>query len=264
MAEEDAEIAMLHQMQAGQDNEPWGEDAEEVVENELPEDTENSDEQVKTESIADDQALRAVSPSITGVLVDDGAPTTLTSLPPAVMALAGSQQQSRSSSRASVRKPKTIAGFVDDDSESDSEGNAVPLLHVPATSVTPLPISTPQNGSAAQTPVSNELPGISSENKVQVYSSTMAPNGGPTTALLPKARLPQDIAGILEDRIKQDPRGDIEAWLSLVSEHRKRNKLDDARQVYERFLKVFPTAVGVIPLMYHSRKYTNMTRRKYG
>ncbi|KAL6707419.1 mRNA 3'-end-processing protein rna14 [Coniothyrium glycines] len=59
---------------------------------------------------------------------------------------------------------------------------------------------------------------------------------------LPKARLPQDTIGILEDRVAEDPRGDIEAWQSLISEHRRRHKNDDARAVYERFLKVFPTA----------------------
>lgn len=60
----------------------------------------------------------------------------------------------------------------------------------------------------------------------------------------PKARLPHDRIGILEDRIKEDPRGDLDAWLSLVGEHRKRGKVNDARTVYERFLVVFPQAVS--------------------
>ncbi|KAF1843982.1 Suf-domain-containing protein [Cucurbitaria berberidis CBS 394.84] len=64
----------------------------------------------------------------------------------------------------------------------------------------------------------------------------------PTSASLPKARLPQDRVGILEDRIAEDPRGDIEAWLSLIEEHRRRHKHDDARAAFERFLAVFPTA----------------------
>ena len=64
----------------------------------------------------------------------------------------------------------------------------------------------------------------------------------PTTSA-PRARLPHDRVGILEDRIKEDPRGDLEAWLSLIEEHRKRAKTDDARNVYERFLAVFPSAV---------------------
>ena len=59
----------------------------------------------------------------------------------------------------------------------------------------------------------------------------------------PKARLPHDKVGILEDRIKEDPRGDLDAWQNLINEHKKRGKLEDARNVYERFLVVFPSAV---------------------
>jgi cleavage stimulation factor subunit 3 len=68
----------------------------------------------------------------------------------------------------------------------------------------------------------------------------------PTTASLPKPRLAQDRVGILEDRIAEDPRGDIEAWLGLIEEHRRRHKHDEARAVYDRFFKVFPSAVGTI------------------
>lgn len=66
----------------------------------------------------------------------------------------------------------------------------------------------------------------------------------PPTAPPPKARLPQDRVGIFEDRIAEDPRGDIEAWLSLIEEYRRRHKTEDARNVYDRFFKVFPTAVS--------------------
>ena len=62
-------------------------------------------------------------------------------------------------------------------------------------------------------------------------------------AAAPKARLPHDKIGILEDRIREDPRGDLDAWQSLIGEHKKRGKLEDARNVYERFLSVFPSAV---------------------
>lgn len=71
----------------------------------------------------------------------------------------------------------------------------------------------------------------------------------PVPAPLPKARLPQDKVGILEDRIAEDPRGDIEAWLSLIEEHRKRHKYDDARAVFERFFKIFPSAVSIFDQM---------------
>ena len=64
------------------------------------------------------------------------------------------------------------------------------------------------------------------------------------TTTAPKARLPHDRVGILEDRIQADPRGDHDAWLSIISEHRQRGKLGDARKAYERFFEVFPAAVS--------------------
>ncbi|KAF3907126.1 hypothetical protein ABW21_db0204472 [Orbilia brochopaga] len=57
-----------------------------------------------------------------------------------------------------------------------------------------------------------------------------------------KKRLAHDIVGKLEDRIAQDSRGDLDAWLQLISEHQKKGKVDDARAVYERFLAMFPAA----------------------
>ena len=75
--------------------------------------------------------------------------------------------------------------------------------------------------------------------------STRAQPPTPSTSA-PRARLPHDTIGILEDRIKEDPRGDLQAWLHLINEHKKRAKIDDARSVYERFLSIFPTAVSYL------------------
>ncbi|KAL8726906.1 MAG: hypothetical protein Q9166_006395 [cf. Caloplaca sp. 2 TL-2023] len=60
----------------------------------------------------------------------------------------------------------------------------------------------------------------------------------------PKARLPNDKIGILEDRTQADPRGDMDAWLELISEYQKRNKVQEARNTYERFFLVFPAAAA--------------------
>lgn len=70
----------------------------------------------------------------------------------------------------------------------------------------------------------------------------------PLTQQGKRKRLAQDVVGLLEDRVTQDPRGDIDAWLQLINEHQRKGKLDDARVVYERFLAVFPTAVSGILL----------------
>ena len=63
-------------------------------------------------------------------------------------------------------------------------------------------------------------------------------------SVVPRARLPHDIIGILDDRVKEDPRGDMDAWLSLIAEYRKRGKTEEARAAYERFFGVFPSAVS--------------------
>jgi len=94
----------------------------------------------------------------------------------------------------------------------------------------------------ATTGASSSGVAVKSEN-LPNGSNAVAGETKPST-VLPKARLPNDRIGILEDRIADDPRGDLDAWLSLINEYRRRNKLDDARAVYERFFKVFPTAVG--------------------
>lgn len=74
-------------------------------------------------------------------------------------------------------------------------------------------------------------------------SFTTEPTMTPNTAA-PRVRLPHDRIGILEDRIKEDPRGALDAWLNLIGEHRKRGKIEDARNAYERFLGIFPSAVS--------------------
>lgn len=110
-------------------------------------------------------------------------------------------------------------------SSKDVFNNAVPL---PSASV---PLSTGHN--------------LYSEMVQQVGEST--DSNAPTPVPLAAAsrnRLPHDRVGLLEDRIKEDPRGDITAWLELIAEHRSRNRPDNAREVFERFFKVFPSAVS--------------------
>ena len=81
---------------------------------------------------------------------------------------------------------------------------------------------------------------------VDTRQSTKEDAANPISAA-PKARLPHDKIGILEDRTKEDPRGDLDAWQNLINEHKKRGKLEDARNVYERFLAIFPSAVCCVP-----------------
>lgn len=64
---------------------------------------------------------------------------------------------------------------------------------------------------------------------------------------LPSA--PLGMAGVdpvvlLEARIQEDPRGDMDAWVHLIADHKRRSRLDDLRRLYNRFVEVFPQAVS--------------------
>ena len=130
-------------------------------------------------------------------------------------------------------------------------------VNEPAPSVASVPL----NGT---TPVPDATkPGVPDSLNIESARQSAAPvTPAPTSASLPKPRLPQDRVGILEDRVAEDPRGDIEAWLSLIEEHRRRHKHDDARAVFERFLKVFPTAVSYST--HDSSDYADICRASNG
>ena len=195
----------------------------------------------------------------------------------------GSQASMRTSTERKTVKSRNIGGFiVDDDSDEDTPAESVALNGVSnmadgspsvlkSISHTPQPqISTPDvsisntaetQGDTAlvQNSVSDNVSNLAAvvPDAVALSNNAGTPKPDqtppapqvtlselPVTPAPPRIRLPHDRVGILEDRIKEDPRGDIDAWISLISEHRKRNKLEDARNVYERFFKVFPAAVG--------------------
>lgn len=261
MAEEDAEIALLHQMQMAQENGGWvvgGGDEAAEVESSI---TEHNIESSKTENVADDQVLRALSPSDADVS-DDGEydPSSVTPYSAVTLAV---QEESRSSSRSSNRKPKTVGGFVADDSDdSEDEGSTTAALQVPAAATSNRTVSpSPLQNSVTQEDLKNisedqvdqDMEAQSSDSlPVNPSGVEQAPVPAQTTQVLntapastqAKARLPHDTSGILEDRIKEDPRGDLDAWMSLIAEHRGRHKFVEARAVYEKFLALFPHAVS--------------------
>jgi cleavage stimulation factor subunit 3 len=283
MAEEDAEIALLHQLQAGQDSMAWENGgADEVAEGELPSNTEHEhNNQVKKEAVADDQVLRALSPSGAGAVPDDGDeydPSSVTSLPAVAIA---DEEGSRSSSRASTRKPKTVGGFIADDSDEDSDTStpgqaSASLLQPPASNNSkraPSPLQTsvshqdlqgtPENqGDSTATPHSSHTLSVNPSSaglpSVQAPATQVLTSAGTSSQNVPapKARLPNDRTGILEDKIKEDPRGALDSWLALINEHKSRNKLDDARAVYDRFFKVFPQSVSISLLLLNNALLT--------
>lgn len=185
--------------------------------------------------------------------------------------------QSREASAVS-KQPRTIGGFIvdDDEDEEDStpytpqltESNG--LSHVVQDSSKSPQHALSQSHSAAhlfntvtmKMPAQDQNTAVAATNGVtdtlhpdssaatsedlSLSKSTQRPASvavDDSSSSLPKARLPNDRVGVLEDRIKEDPRGDLDAWLSLIAEHKKRNKLDDVRKTYDRFFKEFPAAV---------------------
>lgn len=135
-------------------------------------------------------------------------------------------------------KDVSIQKDVQDHSSSPAVENgvahSVPNLAVLLSDVQALPsrIDVPAN-------TSHSFPQLK-DPATSTAEATNTPN-----AVAPRVRLPHDRIGILEDRIKEDPRGAVDAWLNLIGEHRKRGKIEDARNAYERFLNVFPSAVSM-------------------
>ena len=138
--------------------------------------------------------------------------------------------------------PTSLAGGVDEVANATIQ--AQPDLQVTNGASNGLSIP------SASTPISSNTPDPSSISQApKVVTSNPLPDH---VSVAPKARLPNDVIGILEDRIKEDPRGDMDAWLSLIREHRDRNKQAEARNVYERFFQVFPSSVCIF-LSYSSQ-----------
>ena len=133
---------------------------------------------------------------------------------------------------------------------------------------TPLPVQIPGGPGASSSalpaaeglynPAEAATPSVA-DNQVQATPPPAQVNGV-LSAPLPKTRLAHDVVGILEDRIKDDPRGDTEAYLELINELKSRNKQDEVRSIYEQYLKVFPLDVSPPLLFLHIQSTDNLSR----
>jgi len=103
------------------------------------------------------------------------------------------------------------------------------------------PVSAPAYVGAAEGKTAEAAPSQTMKN-----TSQSLPSSSLSTSR-PKARLPQDVVGQLEDRIADDPKGDVDAWLGLLAHYRAKSKTDEVRRVYTRFFDVFPSAVSPVP-----------------
>ncbi|KAI0448638.1 hypothetical protein F5B21DRAFT_98318 [Xylaria acuta] len=153
--------------------------------------------------------------------------------------------EERSASTASSRpakKPKTAGGFMVGSSDDEDDAPTPPSNHPKHTPTSVQPSTYTRSPLQQTTPAQEPTtlhPGQASNGTV---SGTDHPAVGGTNT---KSRLPTDVVGMLEDRIKEDPKGDVEAWFALIDEQKRRHKIEDTRSTYERFLEVFPQAAEV-------------------
>ncbi|KAK5374757.1 mRNA 3'-end-processing protein rna14 [Exophiala xenobiotica] len=134
--------------------------------------------------------------------------------------------------------PAAPSNPLDRTSQSPEQENGITPAPVQATgSLTDISSSTLPTGGDA--PYAAPAPATPAPPQ---HSPPRSHVNGTVSAGLPKSRLAHDVIGILEDRIKDDPRGDTAAYLELIDELKSRNKQDDIRRIYEQYLSVFPLA----------------------
>ncbi|CAN8104785.1 unnamed protein product [Discula destructiva] len=151
------------------------------------------------------------------------------------------------------KRRKTAGGFLVGDSDSEDDQVPTPVSNAVPSQPTQAPQSFPQ--SPRRTSISAPQP----EEAVSTVPSSSQANNAPAildavpaepSADVPppfadSADAPYDVITALEQRIKQEPRAATDAWLDLIAELRRRNDTDALRDVYERFLAVFPQSADI-------------------
>lgn len=141
--------------------------------------------------------------------------STATNILPAVASMSDVASATPVTAPAQASPPATI------EESSKDEGKVTSSIQAPI-STTP----TPQPN--AQAP---SVPATQTNGMVAPAAST--------------ARLPHDKIGQLEDRIKDAPQVDVDAWFSLIEHYKEKSKINEARSVFQRMIKVFPSSVCI-------------------
>lgn len=215
----------------------------------------NRTEHIQQHSTDQDQAEYSVdpiqdasgdSPSPDGATDDvgdyDPASVTVAPAPALSPQMVANQVPLRPSPQLAAKtKPRTAGGFLvgDSDSEDDDEVSVPPSGGLaPGVAAQP---SIPQHPIIAKhsTVVPSNTPPAP-----QVNAAAAAPADGLGNGSVAAPSAPVDRITQLEDRIRNDIRGALDAWLALIAEHRSRNDVEGLRQAYDRFFAVFPQAVS--------------------
>jgi cleavage stimulation factor subunit 3 len=139
--------------------------------------------------------------------------------------------------------PSTVNGSssVVPASISDASSSTLPAP-VPA-----LSFQNTEQGKQEMSATASAVPSAAATPQPPVPTTTAAPQRASNGSVPPTAitqRLPHDKVGQLEDRIKEDPKADADAWRELIKHYREKGQLDNVRRVYNRFFEVFPSAVS--------------------
>ncbi|KAI0404750.1 hypothetical protein F4802DRAFT_219164 [Xylaria palmicola] len=156
--------------------------------------------------------------------------------------LAAEERSTSTASSRPAKKPKTAGGFIVGSSDDEDDAPTPP-----SNALKPSPANT-QHRAFTHSPLqqTTTAQGVTNLNSAQATNgATPTPSHPAVGAMKAKSRLPTDIVGMLEDRIKEDPKGDTEAWFALIEEQKRRHKIEDTRATYERFLEIFPQAAEV-------------------
>ncbi|KHN93803.1 CFIA complex component Rna14 [Metarhizium album ARSEF 1941] len=121
-------------------------------------------------------------------------------------------------SQRSANKPKMSGGFLVEASDDEEEDNESPL----------------PGGRKSATANVNQT----SNEATLIRSADTLPH-------VPLGLAGVNPANLLEARIREDPRGDMDAWINLMADHKRRGRLDQLRLLYNRFLDVFPQAADI-------------------
>ncbi|KAK3376697.1 hypothetical protein B0T24DRAFT_525782 [Lasiosphaeria ovina] len=139
-----------------------------------------------------------------------------------------------------TKKPRTAGGFIDDSSDDEPSGPSVPASPLQSPPNTKDSAITPSTA-----PPATQATAAAATPMERIGNGSVAAPSPPPPAPGFAQRAPLDRITALEDRIRDDTRGALDAWTSLIAEHRARNNVQELRQVYDRFFAIFPQAADV-------------------
>ena len=148
----------------------------------------------------------------------------------------------------SAAQPDSLNGAATTADPDTAAESAVSLLPTVSTTEYTSAVASAASTTASLTAQQPQATAVSPAPPATTTSNTPMPaTNGEAPAAATTQRLPHDVVGRLEDRIKDDPKCDVDAWWELIAHYRAKTQVDNVRKVYERMLEVWPTNVSACP-----------------